>query len=41
MIDRLEAIEERGLDRLTSDDLDWLINEIYNLRDEIMNLEDH
>jgi hypothetical protein len=39
MIDRLEEIQERGLDRLTSDDLDWLIGEIYDLRDEIMNLE--
>lgn len=39
MIDRLEQIAERGIDRMTTDDFMWLIEEIYDLRDEIMNLE--
>lgn len=40
MIDRLEQIWENGFDLLTSEDLDWLIDEIYDLRDEIMNMKD-
>lgn len=39
MIDRLEQIAERGIDRMTTEDFMWLIEEIYDLRDEIMNLE--
>lgn len=39
MIDRVQQIAERGMDRMTTDDFMWLIEEIYDLRDEIMNLE--